>query len=462
MPTKNIKLVDIKVDKNIQPRVSLNQHTVNDYTERVKAGDEFPPIVVFDDGKVLWLADGFHRFKAHKELKRATISADVRKGKKRDALWFSTGANAHHGARLTRADKRKVLEVVLKDREWAKISNREIAAHIGCSEGLVRIVITESENERDTKKTVTRNGKELEQETEAIGATPEKPKKEDPPESPTTPATSWSAEDHEEEEPVNPPTAPIGNPVSKQKDISELPFHARSTALRGLSILAEALLAVRHKGYFQSDSCIDLLLDEVADPIKAARQAIDTATKQDVSKQTKFIREWMEEGRAKATGTGGQSKGKVANGEAKECVDLWEELIGFPPTAKEGDKVKYGKELEKIVTIDGQDWGVVKEVIHGAKICWVDEGIAIMSPLGIRKSVKSGACKKWESIWESYRKHLNYKPLRPVPKCPECGKGLQKGNMTQRGRAYSVYMCPAHQKESIKLGKQYMPQQLIK
>ena len=50
MTTKNLKIADIAVDNEIQPRVSLNQHVVNDYKERIKAGDKFPPIMVMDDG----------------------------------------------------------------------------------------------------------------------------------------------------------------------------------------------------------------------------------------------------------------------------------------------------------------------------------------------------------------------------------------------------------------------------
>lgn len=69
MASKNIKLSDITVDNDIQPRISLNQHVVKDYTERIKAGDEFPPVVVIDDGKKKWLADGFHRHRANKDLK---------------------------------------------------------------------------------------------------------------------------------------------------------------------------------------------------------------------------------------------------------------------------------------------------------------------------------------------------------------------------------------------------------
>lgn len=42
-------------------------------------------------------------------------------------LWHCLGANAHHGLRRTNADKRKAVETLLKDGEWAKWSNREIA-----------------------------------------------------------------------------------------------------------------------------------------------------------------------------------------------------------------------------------------------------------------------------------------------------------------------------------------------
>jgi hypothetical protein len=40
---------------------------------------------------------------------------------------YSVGANAHHGLRRTNADKRRAVEMLLRDEEWRGWSDREIA-----------------------------------------------------------------------------------------------------------------------------------------------------------------------------------------------------------------------------------------------------------------------------------------------------------------------------------------------
>ena len=45
----------------------------------------------------------------------------------RDAILYSVGANAAHGLRRTQEDKRRAVELLLRDDEWSKKSNRWIA-----------------------------------------------------------------------------------------------------------------------------------------------------------------------------------------------------------------------------------------------------------------------------------------------------------------------------------------------
>ena len=467
MAVKQIKLDKIKASNEVQPRVSLDHTVLSEYTDRLKAGDKFPAVVAFDDGETIWLSDGFHRFKAHKDLKRAAINADIRKGTKRDAIWFAITANAHNSIRLKRADKRRAVERILDDPEWAKYSNNKIATSVGCSEFLVRSIITEREEkgeEREKEKVVTRAGKEQKQDTSNIGSKSKKKEEEE------EPKTSWTAEDdddpeeEEEKAPSKPPEPPQGAPVDDRVDVADMPYHARSRALRGLTVLIEGLLEVKGKGYFESnvEASVDFLAHEIAPAYKASKKGMDQAILQDATKTAKQARVWMAgENKPK------EPKEKEKNPEglpqwAFKLVDQWENSIGMPPTYSEKEKPKYAKALHDIVRIDGQEKEVVEEVIVGAKICWVDEGIPILSPLGLREKVKSKACKKWESIWDSYRKHPEYKPLRPVPKCPECGKKLRLGQIQQRGRDYSIYLCPAHPNQSRKVGIQFMPQRLIK
>ena len=90
-------------------------------------GDEFPPVVLFDDGRKMYLADGFHRTAAALSIGRDRIDATVHQGSKQDALLFSLKANSKHGLQRTNDDKRHSVGLLLDDFEYADKSDREIA-----------------------------------------------------------------------------------------------------------------------------------------------------------------------------------------------------------------------------------------------------------------------------------------------------------------------------------------------
>lgn len=128
---KKLNLNAIRIDGGTQSRVEINNEAVSDYAEAVKVGIEFPAVVVFHDGADHWLADGFHRFHAHKQAGKASILAEVRDGTVRDAVLYSLGANRAHGLRMTNADKRKAVQTLLTDPEWSEWSDRKIADSCG-------------------------------------------------------------------------------------------------------------------------------------------------------------------------------------------------------------------------------------------------------------------------------------------------------------------------------------------
>jgi len=115
-------------DSGAQMRVEMRDETVNDYATDMLNGVMFPPVVVFHDGNDYWLGDGFHRVEAGRKIDRETIVAEIRKGSARDAILHGIGSNATHGLRRTQADKRRAVERLLKDPEWARWSDRKIAA----------------------------------------------------------------------------------------------------------------------------------------------------------------------------------------------------------------------------------------------------------------------------------------------------------------------------------------------
>lgn len=169
---KTINIKTIRIDGGTQSRVEINNEIVTEYADAIKGGAEFPAVVVFNDGADSWLADGFHRFHAHSQAGKTSIAADVRTGSARDAVLYSLGANGAHGLNRTNADKRKAVQTMLADAEWAKWSDNAIAKACAVGYSLVSDVrksIYPIRVDAPTARTVERNGKTYEQNIAKIG-----------------------------------------------------------------------------------------------------------------------------------------------------------------------------------------------------------------------------------------------------------------------------------------------------
>jgi ParB-like chromosome segregation protein Spo0J len=103
MTTGNVEklsLSRIVARQEVQARAAMNKETIEEYAEAMRKGDKFPPVVVFrdDNGASYWLADGFHRYHAAKQIaNKWSLPAEIREGGKREAILFAVGANASHG-----------------------------------------------------------------------------------------------------------------------------------------------------------------------------------------------------------------------------------------------------------------------------------------------------------------------------------------------------------------------------
>jgi len=173
-----INLNDIDIVGSYQARVEINSDDVDKYAEQMLLGEVFPPIVIFNvDGKNL-LADGYHRFYAHKKNNKTRIDADVRKGSYRDYMfycWF-TNPNNKHGRPPTNADKLKILRDCLEDFEVSLWTDAEIARKLGFAHTFVHkyrenkpteIVVTKKDGTTYKRKATTaRPIKEAEPEIE--------------------------------------------------------------------------------------------------------------------------------------------------------------------------------------------------------------------------------------------------------------------------------------------------------
>jgi hypothetical protein len=165
-----MKLTEIKVDGGLQSRAEINNQVIAEYTEVIRNGGKMPPVTVFFDGTKYHLADGWHRYFAHKEAGFADIEADVKDGTRRDAILYSVGANDAHGLRRSNEDKRKAVMTLLDDMEWSEWNDTEIAKVCGVSSmfvGKLRKVF--GPEDAPTERKIKRGDTEYTMDTSKIG-----------------------------------------------------------------------------------------------------------------------------------------------------------------------------------------------------------------------------------------------------------------------------------------------------
>ena len=132
MNIREVPLDDLVLDPSLNLRDRLDDFTVERYAD---SWDRLPPITVFEVEDRLLLADGFHRHAAAVMMGKRTIPAEVRVGTFTEALDFVAGVNLFHGLPLTRAERRRAVEVKLKlHHDW---SDRRMAQELAVSRELV-------------------------------------------------------------------------------------------------------------------------------------------------------------------------------------------------------------------------------------------------------------------------------------------------------------------------------------
>jgi hypothetical protein len=165
-----MKLTEIKVDGGLQSRAEINNQVIAEYTEVIRNGGKMPPVTVFFDGTKYHLADGWHRYFAHKEAGFADIEADIKDGTHRDAILYSVGANDAHGLRRSNEDKRKAVMTLLDDMEWSEWNDVEIAKVCGVSSMFVgKLRKATSTDDAPTERKIKRGDTEYTMDTSKIG-----------------------------------------------------------------------------------------------------------------------------------------------------------------------------------------------------------------------------------------------------------------------------------------------------
>jgi hypothetical protein len=120
-----LKIDSITFDEGLYPRNGLHWGQVQRYSEAIKTGSQFPPVVVGKNGELV-LIDGWHRMNAYKRAGEEKISAIITKAPK--ALWYAEAVrlNIRHGIALSMQERleacMRLKKQGLEDAEIEKIT----------------------------------------------------------------------------------------------------------------------------------------------------------------------------------------------------------------------------------------------------------------------------------------------------------------------------------------------------
>ena len=125
---EKIKLEDVVIDNAVYPRERWNSHTISEYADALKAGSQFPPIVLQNETNVL--LDGMHRLLAAKKYLASYREHEQEPRFVEDDGWaeaseeieieyhvipegvpaklYAASLSARHGDRLTPAERRNI------------------------------------------------------------------------------------------------------------------------------------------------------------------------------------------------------------------------------------------------------------------------------------------------------------------------------------------------------------------
>lgn len=111
-----LKISEVGEDPRFQPRADFNEEVVTEYALAYQAvSPPLPPIVVYRIGDQTVCVDGRHRLAGARKAGLDKISAIVLVGSENDAFEAALRANCTHGLRRTNRDKRRYVEIALRE-----------------------------------------------------------------------------------------------------------------------------------------------------------------------------------------------------------------------------------------------------------------------------------------------------------------------------------------------------------
>jgi uncharacterized ParB-like nuclease family protein len=152
---------------DVRTRAEVNQQTVDEYTEALKAKAKFPPIDAYQCNKIgkFVVMAGEHRLLAHIAAGRDKIEARIHYHIKNaaQALEFGTKANRQHGLRPSLRDRQHALGQWLRHHRLFNKSDRVIASAVGVDHKTVaalRAKLVEAGEIPKCQKRVGKDGKQ--------------------------------------------------------------------------------------------------------------------------------------------------------------------------------------------------------------------------------------------------------------------------------------------------------------
>lgn len=125
--SKKVRLMDLIQAPELQVR-EVNPVVVGNYSESIKAGAVFPPIIIDEKNRIIC---GNHRYSAYKKNYEpdALIECEVVKGKTDvDLIMIAAGDNSKNGWPLTTFEKKSISLRLIKDH---KIDPEKVSSILG-------------------------------------------------------------------------------------------------------------------------------------------------------------------------------------------------------------------------------------------------------------------------------------------------------------------------------------------
>ena len=222
MAKRALKLSQIRLDGNTQPRTELDESLIAEYAQFYIDKADMPALSVMFDGVSYWLWDGFHRVHAARAAGLVEIDATVVPGTQADAQWLSYGANKAHGLFRSNEDKQRAVRAALAHPKAESLSNRQIAEHCGVSEITIRRHRGEAESTATMSQSTLRTGRDGRTiNTAKIGKTAGKTSKRSAPRA-TAPDAFKPVLGHSNPTPMVPLSLPRENPQMAAGTLIEL------------------------------------------------------------------------------------------------------------------------------------------------------------------------------------------------------------------------------------------------